>query len=143
MRRVNADGTPYIPLNVTPGGPTSDIRDPYRPSVDHTPTHPQGSVTIQKEIGPFFWEAGYGRSGQTTPFNMELQYELDIEALKEWVLEHAPALAGAGCVGCTIGLTMSEPERYAPLMDSFGHVLQSVLSGVGDILKGAGEIIPG
>jgi len=136
MERVDRYGNPVVPLNVTPTGRTSRVTDPYSLPTQPLPIHSAGSQVQNKQVGPFFWDAGYGRPDQTTPFNLELRYELDVEALKEWALDHAPALAGAGFVGCSTALVLREPERYTPVIEAFGNVLGNILSGVGEIIPG-------
>ena len=103
------------------------------------------SYTGLQQIGPFFEDSGMRARVDLTgnPFGLTTQYEVDWEAVKQWAMDHAFALSGASFLASMSFLAIQEPERYVELIKAGGQVFGLTLTGVGNIFKGIGEMIPG
>ena len=87
-----------------------------------------------KQVGPFFQDSGLAEASKRTgtPFGIPLQYEVDWPALKEWAWEHSfPISVATLTMGLTYFIT-KHPDQIGP-----------AINGLGQILKGFGEVIPG
>lgn len=73
------------------------------------------------------------QQGRTIP---GVQYEVDWELLKNWIIDYRFELGISLALGSLAALYVREPEKYGPVIIGICHM-------VGEITKGVGEVIPG
>ena len=90
--------------------------------------------------GPGTFVPGEYFSGYVAPFDkVEIDMDQLIAALRADLL---PISLGAG-VGMIGYAAIQEPEKYAPLVEAIGGLTSALLSGLGSIISGIGEVVPG
>jgi len=90
--------------------------------------------------GPGKFVPGDYFSGYVAPFDkIEVDWESLVDAIYE---DRYPLAIGLGC-GALAYSVIQEPERYTDLTRSVLEFASATLQGIGSIIEGIGEVIPG
>ena len=110
----------------------------------------EGTYQQNWQTGQEFIDTHPGALDAINNFNRERHLEGQkmardkaIGELKIYAYDNRIQLAIGGLFGIVIGMTIYNPNEYSKVLEAFGSASGNALSGVGSIIRGIGEVIPG